>query len=222
MREECDMSLGASLVSIVCFGDSLTAGYQSPTHDVPYVQETPYGAFLQDRIGAQATVVISGVCGEVTGDMVGRFRRDVLAHRPHYVVILGGTNDLGWNAPPAEIFSRLRLMYERALGAGVQPVAVTVPSIRMDADPDTRQWIQDLVRRRQELNRLILDYCVRQALACVDLFAATAEPDTWFLAQPYSNDGLHLTTEGYQKMARLLYEEVFRPQVKEKSEHRAQ
>jgi hypothetical protein len=33
---------------------------------------------------------------------------------------------------------------------------------------------------------------------------------------------LHLTTEGYQKMARLLYEEVFRPQVKEKSEHRAQ
>ena len=37
-------------ISIICFGDSLTAGYQSPTHDIPYIRETPYGAFLQQRL----------------------------------------------------------------------------------------------------------------------------------------------------------------------------
>ena len=51
-------------ISIICFGDSLTAGYQSPTHDIPYIRETPYGAFLQQRLGPQATVMSSGICGE--------------------------------------------------------------------------------------------------------------------------------------------------------------
>jgi len=43
----------------------------------------------------------------------------------------------------------------------------------------------------------------------VDLFAATQEPDSGQLAQSYSNDGLHLTTEGYHRLAELLYKEVF-------------
>lgn len=214
------MKPDASSISIVCFGDSLTAGYQSPTRDVPCIQETPYGSFFQEIVGAQATVITSGVCGEVTADMVGRFRPDVLAQRPDYVVILGGTNDLGWNKRPAEIFSHLRHMYELALGAGIRPVAVTVPSIRMAADPHAREWVQDLVRRRQDLNRLILDYAARHAVASVDLFTATAEPDTWLLAPCYSNDGLHLTTEGYRKMATLLYEHVFRSHLQGRS-HKA-
>jgi lysophospholipase L1-like esterase len=196
-------------ISIVCFGDSLTAGYQSPTHDVPTVQETPYGSFLQARLGTQATVTTSGVCGEVTGDMVLRFRRDVLAHRPDYVVILGGTNDLGWHVAPAEVLNHLVRMYELALGAEIQPVALTVPSIRMEGDPAAEQWLHELVTQRQHLNRLITEYCVKNRIACCDLFTATADPRTLLLASPYSNDGLHLTTEGYRTMADLLYCQVF-------------
>ena len=48
----------------------------------------------------EARVEISGICGEVTGEMVLRFRAAVLNRRPQTVVILGGTNDLGWNADP--------------------------------------------------------------------------------------------------------------------------
>lgn len=200
-------------ISIVCFGDSLTAGYQSPTHDVPIIRETPYGSFLQARLGPQATVMTSGVCGEVTSDMVLRFRQDVLAHSPDYVVILGGTNDLGWHVAPSEIFSHLRCMYEQALDVGIQPVAVTVPSIRMKVDPAAERWLNELVRQRQHMNRLITEYCAKNGIACVDLFAATAEANTLLLSGPYSNDGLHLTTEGYRKMADLLYEQVFQSRV---------
>ena len=202
------MSHSAS-ISIVCFGDSLTAGYQSPTYDVPTVQETAYGSFLQARLGTQATVITSGVCGELTGDMVLRFRRDVLAHSPDYVVILGGTNDLGWHVALAEILNHLVRMYELALGAGIQPVALTVPSIRMEGDPAAEQWLHELVTQRQHLNRLITEYCVKNRIACCDLFTATADPRTLLLASPYSNDGLHLTTEGYRTMADLLYGQVF-------------
>ncbi|TLY22944.1 MAG: hypothetical protein E6K68_01725, partial [Nitrospirae bacterium] len=82
---------------IVCFGDSLTAGFQSPTAECPDCQETPYGRFLAERLGDRGQVQISGVCGELTAEMVERFERDVVRHRPAWVVILGGTNDLGWN-----------------------------------------------------------------------------------------------------------------------------
>lgn len=200
-------------ISIVCFGDSLTAGYQSPSHDVPMIRETPYGSFLQARLWPQATVMTSGICGEVTSDMVVRFRQDVLAHSPDYVVILGGTNDLGWHVPPDEIFGHLLNMYAQALGVGIQPVAMTVPSIRMDVDPGANEWLNELVTQRQRLNRLIIEYCAKNAIACVDLFTATAEANTLLLAGPYSNDGLHLTTEGYRKMADLLYEQVFQSRV---------
>ncbi|HET7057198.1 MAG TPA: GDSL-type esterase/lipase family protein [Nitrospiraceae bacterium] len=203
----------ASSISIICFGDSLTAGYQSPTYDVPYIVETPYGMLLQERLGAQATVMTCGVCGEVTRDMVLRFQRDVVAYRPDYVVILGGTNDLGCHVASTEVFSNLCRLYDQASAAGIRPVAVTVPSIRMEINLTDRHWLNGFLMQRQHLNRLILDYCAKHAMACVDLFTATIEPDTLLLADPYSNDGLHLTTKGYRKMADLLYEQVFHGRV---------
>lgn len=200
-----NMKPSATVPVIICFGDSLTVGYQSPTPDSFFPRETPYGDFLQERLGPQARVMVSGVCGELTGEMTMRFRRDVLDRMPASVVILGGTNDLGWNAAPAEIMRNLMKMYEGALAAGIKPVAVTVPSVRIEGGPEFDAY----VRHRQDLNRLIADYCGRRHVSCVDLFAATVEPETQFLAAMYSNDGLHLTTEGYRRLADLLYQEVF-------------
>lgn len=190
----------SSLPLIVCFGDSLTAGFQSPTPDCPDFLETPYGRYLEDRLRARARVHVSGICGELTGEMVRRFERDVLRRRPAWAVILGGTNDLGWERKPLEVMRHLSAMYKQAAAADVCPVAVTVPSVR---------GFDDHIVRRRELNALIVAYCAGHAVPSVDLFAATAEPETGRLALPYSNDGLHLTTAGYELLARLLYEQVF-------------
>jgi len=186
---------------IVCFGDSLTAGFQSPTPGCFDFLETPYGRYLEDRLRGRARVHVSGICGELAADMVRRFERDVLARRPAWAVVLGGTNDLGWERRPSEIMRHLAAMYELAAAAGVRPVAVTVPSIR---------GFDDHIPRRLELNRLIAGYCAGHAFPCVDLFSATAEAEAGRLAEPYSNDGLHLTTAGYKLLARLLYEQVFK------------
>ena len=197
---------------IVCFGDSLTAGYQSPTPARPQLRETPYGAFLQEQLGARATVVVSGVCGELTGEMVARFSRDVIARKPVGVVILGGTNDLGRQTSPDEILRNLRTMYDMALAAKIRPIAVTVPSIRVQGEVGTgegRAWLEEHVHRRRALNGMIQRACLEKQLSCMDLFAATEEQHSGLLAQPYSNDGLHLTTEGYRRLAELLYAEVF-------------
>lgn len=197
---------------IVCFGDSLTAGFQSPTADNPQAIETPYGWFLQELTGPAVRVSVSGICGELTGEMTMRFRSSVLAHYPTHVVILGGTNDLGWNALPADIMRNLLKMYELAAAAGIKPVPVTVPSIRVGDDlrsEEGRRWFAEHLDRRRQLNGLILRYAALKQLAAFDLFAATAEPETQQLAAEYSNDGLHLTTAGYRLVAERLYKEVF-------------
>ena len=199
---------------IVCFGDSLTAGFQSPTADNPHGIETPYGRFLQELTGPTVRVSVSGICGELTGEMTKRFRLAVLAHQPTHVVILGGTNDLGWNALPEDIMRNLIKMYELAAAAGIEPVPVTVPSIRVGDDLRSEEgcrWFAAHLDRRHQLNTLILRYAESKRLVTFDLFAATAEPETQQLAARYSNDGLHLTTAGYRLVAERLYQEVFAP-----------
>lgn len=208
------MTASTQLPLIVCFGDSLTAGYQTLGPANAHEQETPYGHVLQECLGHLGRVEISGICGEVTGEMVLRFRGTVLDRKPQMVIILGGTNDLGWNADPAEIMRNLVKMYESARAASIVPVPVTVPSIRVDAGadhPDAAAWLAGHIQRRQQLNRLIADYAGRKGLSYFDLFTATADPDSLMLAEPYSNDGLHLTTSGYRLFGRLLYEQLFAP-----------
>jgi acyl-CoA thioesterase-1 len=182
-------------MKIITFGDSLTVGYQTPSEANPGGEPTPYGRWVQEMIRPSAEVIVSGVNGELTGEMALRLGRDVIAVQPDVVVILGGSNDLGWNAEPAAIMRNLVTMYERCRAAGITSVAVTVPSIR-GADA--------LIPARLALNQFILDYGRARSQSVVDLFTATAEPDTRRLAQAYSNDGLHLTTEGYRVFAELV------------------
>ena len=191
-------------LKIVAFGDSLTAGVQSPTPENPNGKSTPYGEFLQKMLGDQAVVIVRGISGELTGEMVMRLSRDVLLERPHYVVILGGTNDLGWNAPIGDIIRNLITIYNRIKGDRAIPVGVTVPSI---------QGFDQLIPPRQELNRLIIETCRTHDQPFIDLFSATADPKTLRLAHPYSSDGLHLSTEGYRMIAELLYKKIFEPVV---------
>lgn len=188
-------------LKIVTFGNSLTVGYQSPSPENPMGKPTPYGRFLKELIGTSVEIIIKGVSGELTGEMVLRLDRDVISKKPDYVVVLGGANDLGWGAHPSEIMRNLVTISERVRSAGIQPISVTVPSIR-GYDP--------LIPPRQILNNLIIEYCKSKQQPVVDLFTATAESQTLRLAEKYSNDGLHLTTEGYRFLAELLYNEVFK------------
>ncbi|MBL8037205.1 MAG: SGNH/GDSL hydrolase family protein, partial [Nitrospira sp.] len=157
---------------MICFGDSLTAGFQSPTRENPTGRETPYGQFLQLYLDDAVEIRVSGVCGELTGEMVARFGRDVLDHKPKYVTILGGTNDLGWQASAQDIINNLITMYEQVLGMGSLPIPVTVPSIRVEGAAESREgqaWVAEHLARRSQLNQLIREYADLKRLAYVDL-----------------------------------------------------
>jgi len=48
----------------------------------------------------------------------------------------------------------------------------------------------------------------------VDWFAETCDPQTQALAFEYSNDGLHLNTLGYRKLAELIWTQVLEDLLK--------
>ena len=198
----------AKTIVFVAFGDSLTLGYQSPTEDDQWPEPAPYTDFLERKtekmLGRRGAVGISvkflnkGIVGELTNEMVGRFGGDVLGPQPDAVIILGGSNDLGWGHEPEHVASNLARMYDEALGHGIRPVACTVPSVL---------GFDEGIKPRLRLNGLIKRLSAEASSICVDLFAATADA-AGRLREEYSNDGLHLNASGYGAMAESIFSDA--------------
>jgi lysophospholipase L1-like esterase len=158
----------------VAFGDSLTVGYQSPGLGDELPRPTPYTEFLKDRIermpdfGTTGVPTVEflnrGVVGELTEDMLDRFDQDVVKAEPDSVIILGGSNDLGWGVEPQPVAGNLAEMYREAVRHGIRPIACTVPSI-LGSDEG--------IPPRLVLNQLIKKYSAEHGQICVDLFTAT-------------------------------------------------
>jgi lysophospholipase L1-like esterase len=193
------------LITFATFGDSLTVGF-IPSR----ITTQPYSQFLQGMVDdflkrweKNLDVVVQfinrGVNGDLTRGMLGRFRKDVLQIQPHYVIILGGTNDLGWGFPVDEIVLNLQKMYKLSLEHKIEPIACTVPSII--------GW-DDVIPQRVRLNHLIKQYCGEKGILLADVFSKTCNPITKRLRSEYSSDGLHFTTLGYRKMAETIFEDV--------------
>jgi len=198
---------------IVALGDSLTVGYMSPVTGLEWPPYQPYTRFLDEMIrdaiaktrkDAKVEIINKGLNGDLTESMLSRFDRDVLQLKPSHVIILGGANDLGWGIPVAEIYRNLEKMYDKAIHHSIRLIACAVPSIL---------GYDSLIPPRVRLNRMIRSYCEGKGAKYVDLFSATAEPATQRLSPNYSNDGLHLSAEGYRKVAETIFKEALLPLI---------
>jgi len=196
---------------IVALGDSLTIGYLSPVTGLEWPPYQPYTRFLEEMIrdsiaktrkSVRLQVINKGLNGDLTEGMLSRFGRDVLLLSPSHVIILGGTNDIGWGIPVTEIYSNLEGMYDKAIHHGIRLIACAVPSIL---------GYDSLIPPRVRLNKMIHNYCKAKGAKYVDLFSATADATTQRLSSKYSNDGLHLSAEGYRKVAETIFKEAFLP-----------
>jgi len=196
---------------IVALGDSLTVGYISPPNDLEWPPYQPYTRFLEEMIrdtiakmrkSVRLQVINKGLNGDLTEGMLSQIDRDVLQLSPSDIIILGGTNDIGWGIPVTEIYSNLEGMYDKVILHGVRLIACAVPSIL---------GYDSLIPPRVRLNRMIHGYCEAKGVKYVDLFSATADTATQRLSPKYSNDGLHLSADGYRKVAETIFKEAFLP-----------
>ena len=105
-----------SEIKILCFGDSLTAGYSRYG-----LLHFPYAEHLKAKLQAafpsmKIRIDVEGMSGaQVQGQYLGRLNRACLKAKDgvyDWIIVMGGTNDLGWGRKPEEIYvdlSRLDL-----------------------------------------------------------------------------------------------------------------
>ena len=194
-------------VAFVCLGDSLTVGYQSPSPYGGYV-ETPYTDMLEPMTrvrlqelglkGYEAFFINKGINGDSTDGMLGRFRTSVEAERPDYVIIWAGINDLYAGREPGQVMENLTRLYARALETGSKPIACTLTPTEADDRMNSRI---------RELNALMTEHCDDKGIRIVDLFSSLAGPDGR-LNPLNSDDGIHLSLQGYSAAARTMFDEV--------------
>jgi lysophospholipase L1-like esterase len=192
---------------IVALGDSITVGEtgfafsSSDEATVPYPKCLKLLAeeYLRSRKSNVTVHVLNkGINGDLTSGMLERFSTDVIDEKPDYVIILGGSNDIGWGLDPAMIANNLSRMYAAALNNGITPVACSVPSIL---------GFDGLIPPRLDLNRLIRNEAKMRRIQFLDIFMATADPRNNRLLEDYSADGLHLNSKGYESVGKYVFNE---------------
>lgn len=205
---------GFRTVTVVAIGDSLTAGYTTPSRHNPYMHNLPYTNYLdniiitaQSRMGqndVDVVIVNLGRNGDSAKGMLDRLTTEAARHKPDYVIVWGGINGL-FSKPPEETLESLIKLYDRVKEIGAKPIACTLTSVaRQSKAVDTITYV----------NELITDYCKENGIPLADLFEATSY-ENHVLKTEYSSDGLHLTARGYQKVAETIFKDVIEDILKE-------
>ncbi len=171
--------------SVVYMGDSITDFWI--TTDSAFFAGKPYF----DR----------GISGQTTGQMLVRFREDVINLHPAVVVILAGINDIAENngpSKPEDVFGNLVSMAELAKANHIKVVLSSVlPAFAFPWRPAI-----DPVPKVRELNDQIKAYADKNHITYLDYFTAMAD-DRRGLPSTLSKDGVHPNLAGYKMMEPL-------------------
>ena len=103
--------------SIVCFGDSLTAGYGAD-------EGQDYPSFLRQKV--KLKVYNAGVSGDTTADGLVRLEQDALDKNPKIVIITLGANDFLHRVPKEQILKNMENIIDRIQKQGAMVVWATV------------------------------------------------------------------------------------------------
>ncbi len=191
----------SSWVVFVFLGDSITAGYQQGPGYLP-PRYYPFTNMLESsirmrlkEIGAEVDVAIEnkGMDGDSTSGMVNRFPQSVVPEKPDYVVIMGGLNDLFTRIPSDNVYRNLVQLTQLTREAGAEPVVLSTTPVA--GSPEFNTQIR-------ALNDRVMQYCEENKVRFIDVFSELLEEDV--LAAEYSNDGVHISDRGYNKLIAIL------------------
>ena len=178
--------------TVVLMGNSITDGW-----------DNHYPEFFKANPG----FVCRGISGQVTAQMLARFRADVINLHPEKVVILAGTNDIAMNqgyVALEHIYENIISMAELAIANGIKPYLASI------LPGDKYGWSWELDRERivssiKTVNNMLRAYCEEKGLVYVDYFTAMADGND-ALKKEYQQDAIHPNRAGYLVMEKVLME----------------
>jgi len=229
-------------VRVLAFGDSLTEGFTDGGRTfAPYTRRLE--CLLLEKVqagedscgggqgkGKKVVVDNRGKSGEFSMTMVNRIRKvlgeaDRAGIRYDYVILLGGTNDLGTTQTAEDIQDNLRSMYASVLGglaveddpteaalpgdgvtgvtSSTRLVVMTVPEAKSTFGPGyqrKRTTVNDFIRAfaAERSDRVVLFDLERT----IPYSSLTDEQKVEYL--PLWDDTLHFSVAGYERIAEHL------------------
>jgi len=142
-----------------------------------------------------------GISGQTTGQMLVRFRQDVINLKPKVVVILAGINDIAQNNGPEkleDVFGNIASMAELAKANNIKVVISSVlPANKLPWRPaitPTEKVIQ--------LNAMLKQYADKNHIVYLDYYSKMVDSEKG-LPVNLAKDGIHPTLEGYKAMEPL-------------------
>jgi lysophospholipase L1-like esterase len=180
---------------ILAFGDSLVG---------PWVYHTDrLDTMLNENFGP-SLVINEGKAGEILSEGAQRLGHVLSIHSGvEYIYFLEGANDVSdsTNTPIGQMLASLEQMMDQASMHSLHPILVSVP-------PRTRQALlyDQTWPTTEDWNDAQRNYAFSNGIDWIDLHQAFVTQPGWesFLAE----DGLHLTPEGQEFVAEILYSAV--------------
>jgi lysophospholipase L1-like esterase len=169
---------------VVFLGDSITDAWKL----AEYFPEKPF--------------VNRGISGQITGEMLGRMKADVLDLKPAAMLVLAGTNDLARGVSVEVVKNNLSMIGDLARANGIRPIFASVLPVSdyaKDRPPQTPLRPPEKIR---EINAWLQEQCRAKGYTYLDYHSATAD-ERGLLRAELANDGLHPNAAGYQIMAPL-------------------
>jgi len=169
---------------VVFLGDSITDGWR-----------------LNEYFSGKA-YVNRGISGQITSQMLGRMKADVIDLKPAAVIILAGTNDLGRGITLTTIEDNLTMIADLATAHHIKPIfssILPVSDYHKDQDPDYERTKLRRPAAIREVNSWLESFCKQREYTYCNYFPAVVD-DQGFIKADFANDGLHPNAAGYRAM----------------------
>lgn len=189
-KQNQEIVVGKVAPNSVFMGDSITEGWVSK--DPSFFKKNNFAG--------------RGISGQVTSQMLLRFREDVIRLKPKRVIILGGTNDIAENQGPIsldKVFGNIVSMAELAKANNIKVVLCSVlPAYDFG-------WRKDMhpADKVIALNKMIEAYAKKNNISYVDYHSQMKDSRNG-LDKIYTEDEIHPTEKGYEKMEGILMKKL--------------
>jgi len=170
---------------LICYGDSLTAGYGAPTG-------RSYPDYLQSKL--KLKVINKGVSGDTTGSALKRFKIDVLDNEPDIVIVELGANDLLQGIKTSETKDNLNYIVDELLRKNIRVYVVKFYA---------NQLIFNILKNdsKKEFDEIFEELEEKEGVYIIE--------DIWKgVWNKHMYDNIHPNEIGYQKMGEIYLEEL--------------
>mmetsp|Transcript_23138 Transcript_23138/g.60799 ORF Transcript_23138/g.60799 Transcript_23138/m.60799 type:complete len:263 (-) Transcript_23138:289-1077(-) len=199
-----------SSFKILCFGDSITAGFHSGG-----MCFEPYGRTMGGEMrnsGCDVTVLVNGLSGLTAREMVttaphpavpdctgkvGKGLDVLLNQKPDLVIIMTGTNDLGMGVSPQAILADVVRLHQACHARGIPTVALAPSTVAQGPSTLGRQQLASLLRKWAKTTPSVV--------ACMDMMDLVPHHGP---SPHWDMDDLHLSARGSRALGRRLSDKL--------------